>query len=307
MTRTPVALAALLSSIALSVPTLSAQTLTPEQRQAIDAALPAKAPATPARPRRLLVVTLQMRNGKPVEGPSFSALPSQNYAIEQMGRRTGAFEAVFSNDVEMFRPGRLDQFDAICFCNSLGVLFDDAELKKSLMDFVAGGKGIVGIHDGLATFVQWPQYDQWPEFGQMLGGTENGGHPWDGEMAIKIDDPSSPLTAMFAGDTALTIRDQAFQLQEPSLRDRLRVLLSIDVDRMPAPRGRGFFATRVEDKDFPMAWVKRHGEGRVFFTAFGHYTEAFSDGRLLSHYLAGIQYALGDLATDDRPSDQVRR
>jgi type 1 glutamine amidotransferase len=182
------------------------------------------------------------------------------------------------------------------------VLFDDAELKKALMDFVAGGKGIVGIHDGLATFVQWPQYDQWPEFGQMLGGTENGGHPWDGDMAIKVDDPASPLTAMSAGDATLTIRDQAFQLQEPSLRDRLHVLLSIDVDRMPAPRGRGFFPTRAEDQDFPMAWVKRHGEGRVFFSAFGHYEEAFSDPRLLAHYLAGIQYALGDLTADDRPS-----
>lgn len=66
-----------------------------------------------------------MRNGKPVEGPSFAALTAQNYALGLMGRRTGAFEAVVSNDIEMFRPGRIDQFDAICFCNSLGVLFDD--------------------------------------------------------------------------------------------------------------------------------------------------------------------------------------
>jgi hypothetical protein len=178
-------------------------------------------------------------------------LPAQNYALEQMGRRTGAFEVVVSNDVDMFRPGRIDQFDAICFCNSLGVLVDDPELKKSLVDFVAGGKGLVGIHDGLATFVQWPQYDQWPEFGQMLGGTENGGHPWDGDMAIKVDDPGSPLTAMFES-TAFTVRDQAFQLQEPSLRDRLRVLLSIDAARMPPPR-RPFFPTRSEDRDFPMS------------------------------------------------------
>lgn len=278
------------------------QSLTPEHRLSIDAALPASAPARPVRPRRLLVVTLQMRNGTAVEGPSFVALPAQNYALEAMGRRTGAFEAVFSNDPEMFRAGRIDQFDAICFCNSLGVLFDDPGLKKSLLDFVAGGKGIVGIHDGLATFVQWPQYDQWPDFGRMVGGTENGGHPWDGELAIKVDDPASPLTAMFTGAAALTVRDQAFQLQEPSLRDRLHVLLSIDVARMPAPGRRGFFPTRAEDKDFPMAWVKRHGAGRVFFTAFGHYAAAFSDARLLRHYLAGIQYALGDLPVDDRPS-----
>jgi type 1 glutamine amidotransferase len=223
-----------------------------------------------------------------------------------MGRRTGAFEVVVSSDIEIFRPGRIGQFDAICFCNSLGVLFDDPELKQSLMDFVAGGKGIVGIHDGLATFVQWPQYDQWPEFGRMLGGTENGGHPWDGEMAIKVDDLRSPLTAMFEGAT-FTVRDQAFQLQEPTLRDRLHVLLSIEVDRMPPPRGRGFFKTRVEDKDFPMSWIKRHGQGRVFFSAFGHSDFTFWNPKILEHFLAGIQYALGDLPADDRPSADADR
>ncbi len=278
----------------------SPQALTAEQRQAIDAALPDRAPARPRQPRRLLVVNLQMRNGAPTQGPSFAALPAQNHALTEMGRRTGAYEVTVSNDVEMFRPGRIEQFDAICFCNSLGVLFDDPVLKKSLLDFVTSGKGIVGIHDGLATFVQWPQYDQWPEFGQMLGGTENGGHPWDGEMAIKVDDPASPLTAMF-GTKPIIIRDQAFQLQEPTLRDRLHVLVSIDV-AATTPARRQFFKTRIDDKDFPMSWIKAHGRGRVFFTAFGHADFAFSNPLLLSHFLAGIQYALGDLPADDRPS-----
>ena len=294
-----VVLSVLVSAMNLGPSVAFGQALTPEQRQAIGAAVPARARATPARPRRLLVMTLQMRNGKPVEGPSFAALPAQNYALELMGRRTGAFEAVVSNDIEMFRPGRIDQFDAICFCNSLGVLFDDPELRTSLMNFVAGGKGIVGIHDALATFVQWPQYDQWPEFGQMLGGTENGGHPWDGEMAIKVDDSRSPLTAMFES-AAFTVRDQAFQLQEPTLRDRLHVLLSIDADRMAPPR-RPFFPTRREDRDFPMSWIKPHGKGRVFFSAFGHSDFTFWNPQMLAHFLAGIQYALGDLPADERP------
>jgi type 1 glutamine amidotransferase len=281
------------------------QTLTPEQQQSIAAAVPSRAPAKPKQPRRLLVVNLQMRDGAPVQGPSHAALAAQNYALEQMGRRTGAYEVVVSNDIEAFRPGEIDEFDAICFCNSLGVLFDDPALKKSLLDFVAGGKGIIGIHDGLATFVQWPKYDQWPEFGQMMGGTENGGHPWDGEMSIKIDDPASPITAMFAGGT-FVIRDQAFQLQEPSIRDRLHVLLSIDVSRMAAPR-RSFFKTRIEDKDFPMSWIKPHGKGRVFFSAFGHSDYTFWNPKMLEHFLAGIQYALGDLEADDRPSAQVVR
>lgn len=300
-----VVLSAVVGSVAVDPAVADGQTLTPEQRQVIDAAVPSRAPAKPTQPKRLLVMTRQMRDGAPVQGPSFAALPAQNYALERMGQRTGAFEAVVSDDIEMFRPGTIDQFDAICFCNSLGVLFDDPELKQSLLDFVAGGKGLIGIHDGLATFVQWPRYDEWPEFGQMLGGTENGGHPWEGEMTIKVDDRESPLTAMFDGEL-FTVRDQAFQLQEPTLRDRLRVLVSIDADRMPPPR-RAFFKTRVEDRDFPMSWIKTHGKGRVFFSAFGHSDFAFWDPKMLAHFLAGFQYALGDLPADDRPSAQVAR
>jgi type 1 glutamine amidotransferase len=296
----------LVCSTNVGFPNAHGQALTSEQRQAIDAAMPSRAPVKPKQPRRLLVVNLQMRNGAPVQGPSYAALAAQNYALEHMGKRTGAYEVTVSNDIEMFRPGKIDQFDAICFCNSLGVLFDDPQLKTSLLDFVARGKGLAGIHDGLATFVQWPQYDQWPEFGQMLGGTENGGHPWDGEMAIKVDDPASPITSMFGGQT-FVVRDQAFQLQEPTLRDRLHVLLSIDVERMPPPRGRGFFKTRIADRDFPMSWTKRHGKGRVFFSAFGHSDHTFWNPKMLEHFLAGLQYALGDLEADDRPSTQVVR
>jgi type 1 glutamine amidotransferase len=61
----------------------------------------------------------------------------------------------------------------------------------------------------------------------------------------------------------------------------LHVLLSIDVNRTVAPR-RPFFKTRVEDKDFPMSWIKPHGKGRVFFTAFGHSDYTFWNPRMLS-------------------------
>ena len=280
------------------------QNFTSEQRQLIDAAVPSEAPAKSKRPRRLLVMDLQLRDGAVTKGPSYFALPAQNYALEQMGKRTGAYEVLVSSDVQLFRPGTIDQFDAICFCNSLGVLTDDPILRKSLLDFVAGGKGIIGIHDGLATFVQWPAYDQFPEFGQMLGGTENGGHPFDGELTIRVDDPSSPLNAGFVGQS-FTITDQAFQLQEPTLRDRLHVLLSIDAVQTTPP-ARPFFGNRATDKDFPMAWIKAYGNGRVFFSAFGHYDHSFWNPALLRHFLAGIQYALGDLVADDRPSAQLQ-
>ena len=131
----------------------------------------------------------------PFAGSSAATIPPENYAIQQMGKVTGAYETVFNDDIEMFRPANIKQFDAICFNNTLGVLFDDPELSASLLDFVESGKGFVGIHDAIATFVQHPKYDQWPEFGRMVGGTENGGHPWNGEvMTMKVEDPATRST-----------------------------------------------------------------------------------------------------------------
>jgi type 1 glutamine amidotransferase len=278
---------------------LNAQEIQPEQKDRIDTVVPRKASAKPKQPRRMLVTNLSIRDGKPVRGSSAAAIPAGNYAIQQMGKVTGAYEAVFNDDIGMFRPANIKQFDAICFNNTLGVLFDDPELKTSLMSFIESGKGVVGIHDAIATFVQYPKYDQWPEFGRMIGGTENGGHPWNGElMTMRVEDPGNPINAAFGGKD-FQIADQAFQLQEPVLRDHMHVLLRIDPEKTgPARR---ILPVRKQDMDFPMSWIRRQGKGRVFYTGLGHGADVFANAHMLQHLLAGIQYALGDLAADDAP------
>jgi type 1 glutamine amidotransferase len=274
-----------------------------DQKSRVDAAVPRQAPARPKQPRRMLVTNLSMRDGKPFRGSSHETIPAGNYAIEQMGKLTGAYEAIFSDDIDMFRPSSISQFDAICFNNSLGVLFDDAELRKSLLDFIESGKGLVGIHDAIATFVQYPKYDQWPEFGRMIGGTENGGHPWNGEsMTMRVEDPGNPINAAFLGKD-FQIADQAFQLQEPVLRDRLHVLLSIDAGKTGLAPNRRILPVRQQDMDFPMSWIRRQGKGRVFYLGLGHSAQVFWNPPILAHLLAGIQYALGDLSADDAPDE----
>jgi type 1 glutamine amidotransferase len=289
----------------LCLPALYGQEISPDQKQQVDLAVPSKSPAKPGRARRMLVSNLSMRDGRPFRGSSFAAIPIANYAFEQMGKRSGAYEAVFSDDIEMFRPDKLKQFDAICFLNTVGVLFDDPELRQSLLAFIADGKGFVGIHDAIATFVQYPKYDQWPVFGQMLGATENGGHPWNGEvMTIQVDDPASPVNAMFHGQE-FQIADQAFQFQEPLLRDHLHVLLSIDaVKTAPSARGH-LLPVRAQDKDFPVSWVRSYGKGRVFYCSLGHGAAVYTNPLVLEHFLAGIQYALGDLKADSTPSAEL--
>ena len=293
-------------SLLAFLPPIYGQGLTPEQKKPIDGAMPQAAAAKPQKPRRVLVSNLNVRRGSVRLGErEHPSIPYGNYAIEQLGKRTGAYEAVFDNDIALFKPGVIEQFDAIVFLNTVGVLFDDKELRASLLDFIASGKGFVGFHAAAATFVEYPVYDQFPAFGQMLGGTENGGHPWKPSetFTVKVDDAKSPLTAMF-DSAGFEISDEAYQFQEPDLRERLHVLLSIDTAKSDVANRR-FLPIRQQDKDFPVSWIKPHGKGRVFYTSLGHNPHIFGHPALLRHFLAGIQYAVGDLPADDTPSAKL--
>jgi type 1 glutamine amidotransferase len=277
--------------------------LTPAEQDAINKALPQSAPAKPKKPRKVLVVHITKRNGQPSGG--HQSIKFGNYFLEQVGKRTGAFEVTVNNDESVFRAENLKAYDAIVFNNTVGVLFEDPVLRQNLLDFVKSGKGFVGFHAAGATFVQYPEYGQFPEYGVMLGGYEDGGHPWSPKDTtyVKVDDTGSPLTAMFDGP--FTVHDEAFQFREPMLRDRLHVLLSIDVSKMDTGPKRRILKQRQEDMDFPVSWIKTYGKGRVFYTTMGHNPEAFTQPALLKHFLAGVQFALGDLSADTTPSAEL--
>jgi len=148
---------------------------------------------------------------------------------------------------------------------------------------------------------------QFPECGDMVGGYENGGHPWKHTETypVRVEDPHHPVTKMFGGRT-FPVTDEVFQMMSPYSREAVRVLLSIDAADADVKPERRILPERQKDLDFPVSWVKRYGQGRVFYTFLGHNKSTFTEPKLLEHFLAGIQYAMGDLAADDTPSRFAR-
>jgi type 1 glutamine amidotransferase len=63
-------------------------------------------------------------------------------------------------------------------------------------------------------------------------------------------------------------------------------------------------ATRRTDGDYALSYIRREGQGRVFYAAHGHSEHLMSNTAYLEQLLAGIQYAAGDLAADDSPSEK---
>ena len=123
-------------------------------------------------------------------------------------------------------------------------------------------------------------------------------------ITIRIEDPDHPVNAAFAGQS-FEICDEVFQFRHGYSRDKLRILLAIDPDRTDMGPNRRILPERRKDKDLAMSWVRGYGQGRVFYTSFGHNKEIFWNGPILRHIFDGIQFALGDLAASTTPSNQL--
>jgi type 1 glutamine amidotransferase len=269
--------------------------VTPEERARIEAALPARAPAVPRKARRLLVFDLNVGYG------GHSSIPYANLAMQLMGERTGSFEATVSSDPAVLEATSLRQFDAVYLNNTVGDIFATPDLRDAFAAFVAGGGGLAGNHGTSVASTNWN------EFGDILGARGASHREPDEQVTILVDDETHPITRAFGGKP-FPFTDEIYRFQTPSVRDRVRVLLSVDPIATNMMQGRCFGQCLRDDNDYPVAWIRRYKQGRVFYTTFGHGPDVFWDSKVLEMFLAGVQYALGDLDADatPRPRDMRR-
>jgi uncharacterized protein len=285
-------------------------------------ALPEKAPATPKKTRKIFVFAR-------ANGFVHSNIPLAAFTIKALGEKTKAWTTTVSYQLSDFTAANLAQYDAIFLDNTTGAFLDDkdetatAERKKVLLAFVRSGHGLILIHasgDSYHTNGRPPQTatqtqaeyaaipagqpsGTWPEFNKMAGGYFKWHWLYPQEITVKIDDPKSPLTSMFH-DKEFIVHDEIYTFGQDSFsRKNVHVLTSIDYSKMSdADKAKEPAATKRTDGDYALSWIRREGEGRVFYEVMGHSEHIYSTTVLMEQVLAGIQYALGDLKADDSPS-----
>lgn len=265
----------------------------------IQESLPTKPFATPLKSRKVLIFSK-------TNGFRHASIATGKIALAEMGKATGAFEAVISDDLENFEADRLKSFDAVCFLSTTMNVFSpraeelksmsDADkksaaereyrLQKNLMDFVKSGRGFIGIHAATDTFYEWADY------GKMINGYFDG-HPWTANVnvSVKVEpgQESHPLVAMFEGKN-VEFPEEIYQFKSPYDSKSVHMLLRLDTEKTDMTL-KGIKRT---DGDFGISWVRNWEKGRVFYCSLGHNHEIYWNSKVLSHYLAGIQWALGD-------------
>ncbi len=275
----------------------------------IQAAAPAQAGVVPEKPRKVLIFSK-------FYGFNHTAVPYGKIAFEVLGKKTGAYTPVVSDDDAMFEPQNIGQFDAIVFNNTNNEIFlpepeaykalsprekakadaRDAMLKASLVKYLRDGGGLAVIHAGVASFRQWPEY------GEIIGARFDN-HPWvaGSTVTFKIDEPTHPLAAAFGGKE-FVVQDEIYQFKDTYSRARDRVIVSLDTTQTNMQKA-GIHRT---DGDFPMTWVKAYGKGRVFYCSLGHQHDIYWNPVVLRQFLDGVQFAIGDLKGPIEPVQKTR-
>jgi type 1 glutamine amidotransferase len=214
--------------------------------------------------------------------------------LERLGRESGAFDLYIRTDSQLItkspipEPARntrnLNYFDAIVFIGTGDTL--NPQQKRDLLSFVHDdGKGFVGAHTGDDAFFEWP------EFAAMVGGWFDN-HPWNQfDAPVIVEDQSFPAMKAFA--PKFTIHDEIYEHKNFS-RDKVHVLASLDSTKLDYSKPN----INRTDHDFPVAWAKMYGKGRVFYSTFGHAAETWDNPQIQKMYLEAIRWSLREVGDD---------
>ncbi|MCF7848212.1 MAG: ThuA domain-containing protein [Kiritimatiellales bacterium] len=289
---------------------------TPEWIAKVTKLAPAKPTVKPKKKRRILMFSV-------TTGFNHLVIPHTAEAIKAIGKKTGAYEVTETSDIEMFMPDNLEQFDAVVLNNTcsigpgrnifldilnnkskqdktLGLKYNKlteadrearaAELEQSLLAFVRGGKGLIVMHGGIVFL------NNSAEFSGMVGGSFDF-HPKRQMVTLDPVDPDHPLVAGFNGKGFIH-SDEPYLFKNAYAKKNFRPLLVMAVDKL---NPKTFKKPGVKDDVRYVAWIKKYGQGRVFYCSPSHQPESFETREMLRFVLDGTQYALGDLKCDDSP------
>jgi type 1 glutamine amidotransferase len=252
--------------------------------------------AKQARTKKVVLAWADTRNGIAQHDSVSHALS----VIERLGYESGLYDTYIRTDSNIISKTPLKgdgtaasggpslaNVDAIFFLGHREIDLN-AQQKADLLAFVHDeGKGFVAAHTGNTAFASWP------EFGEMLGGRYDD-HPWNTTYApIITEDPDFPAAKHLP--PVFDFTDEFYQVSEFS-RDKIRVILRLDTSKLPSRPN-----LHLTNGDFPLAYAKMYGKGRVFYSSLGHDAKTWDNPDVYRMYFEAIKWSLGLTDADITP------
>jgi uncharacterized protein len=195
-----------------------------------------------------------------------------------------AFDRMVKQNLAKLAPESLKNYDAVIFANTTGDL--PLPDRDAFMDWIKAGHGFVGMHSATDTFHGYRPYIE------MIGG-EFQGH--GAQVDVEAINQDTQCAACKHLPATWGVYDEIYLMKN---FDRANVHGLLTLDKQPNTKAPG---------DYPIAWKKDFGKGRVFYTSLGHREDIWDDDASMKgrkntpevakqyqqHILGGIKWALG--------------
>lgn len=198
------------------------------------------------------------------------SIPDGVKAIQKLGREHH-FRVDTTTSASLFTDANLKQYAAVIFLSTSGNMLDSLQ-QLSFRRYIEGGGGFMGIHSASASEKTWTWY------GQLVGAVFIN-HPEPQTAIVDVVDTLNASTRMLPRHW--THKDEWYNFK--NIQPDLHILLKADETT---------YTGGTNGNEHPLAWYREFDGGRSFYTALGHFSEAFTDPLYLGHILAGIEYAM---------------
>lgn len=193
--------------------------------------------------KKVLILTGGQRN--------HHAYRRQTHYLQEKLEDTGRFEVSVSEEAAVLETDAMRKYDVLVM--NANRRDDEHRLtegqQQALLRWVASGKGFVSIHGFSCAAPDWN-----PQMRELLGGVlSHVGVPdtkvRHGHYEVTLAKPDHPIVA---GLENFEVDDeQYYYLQTVGPLDALATVA-------------------LEGEDWPIAWTRAYGQGKVFVTVFGH-------------------------------------
>jgi type 1 glutamine amidotransferase len=271
-------------------------------------------PAPVVVPKRVLVVTT-------TAGFRHSSIPTSEKVLAELGKSSGAFTveiagvdtgakefkrpdgkadgqkvraAIKAVLDEKMSPAALKKYDGVIFCSTTGDL--PMPDPQAFLDWIKAGHAFIGMHAATDTFPGFAPYTE------MIGGHFRTHGP---QVPVEVLNQDAGCPSCKHLPKSWAVFDEIYQLKD---FDGSKVHRLLSLDRLML-NGEDIKNKKPTPGDYPVAWRKDYGQGRVFYTSLGHREDVWDpewkekDGsrknspevarQYQQHILGGIRWALG--------------
>jgi len=236
-------------------------------------------------------------------GYRHASIPNAIEAITELGRAHG-FGVVATEDPDRFTDRHLEQYSAIVFANTVGIVLTPGS-RAAISRFVRRGGGWVGVHAAADTEYEWDFYSKLLSGGRFLA------HPLQNQAGTIKRESAGHLSTRHLGRRWQIPLEEFYSFRR-NVRGTARVLLSIDESSYMQDPNTSFLPGGLSPMppyidpggltvptpvsgtmgDHPICWTRGIGRGLSWYTALGHEAALYADPTYRRHLLGGLVTAI---------------